>query len=226
MASSYQYTAVMVEPRKHKAIEFVLNNYLSCLDTNWCIKVMVGNHNVQYVNNIVEKLQESDRARVEVLNLRLINLNSESYSQFLGMPYFYSHIPTETFLVFQTDSMIVPQYKDKLNRFLQYEYVGAPWNFNNQVGNGGVSLRNKSKMLEIIAKQGPIRCNEDIYFSRYQNCKKPTAAEAREFAVETIFYKEPFALHNCWNHISKEDLEYYKKTVPGLTELIKLQATE
>lgn len=226
MMSSYQYTAVMVEPRKHKAIQFVLTNYLKCLDLNWCIKIMVGDHNVDYVNNIVDRLQESDRARIEVLNLHLTNLNSQTYSQFLAMPFFYSHIPTETFLVFQTDSMIVPQYKDKLNRFLQYEYVGAPWKFNNQVGNGGVSLRKKSKMLEIIENQGPIRCNEDVYFSQYRYCKKPTAIEAREFAVETIFYKEPFALHNCWNHISKEDLEYYKKTVPGLTELIKLQAAE
>lgn len=64
----------------------------------------------------------------------------------------YENIPTETFLIFQTDTLINPKYKDLIYEFIDYDYVGAPWISNGDVGNGGLSLRKKSKMIEIIKK--------------------------------------------------------------------------
>ena len=58
---------------------------------------------------------------------------------------------------------------NKIEDFLKYDYVGAPWihlpNMNG--GNGGFSLRKKSKMLEIISKNKYNNENEDVYFSKF-----------------------------------------------------------
>jgi hypothetical protein len=51
-----KYTAVIVEPRKHKAIEFVLNNICECLSMNWNIVFFHGCNNEEYVKNIIDKV--------------------------------------------------------------------------------------------------------------------------------------------------------------------------
>jgi hypothetical protein len=88
------------------------------------------------------------------------------------------------FLVFQTDSMILN--KDRIYDFMNYDYVGAPFNtkfkwlqkypktdFYN-VGNGGLSLRRKSKMMEILLNNKLKNINEDTYFAFYKNFNKFT----------------------------------------------------
>jgi hypothetical protein len=72
------------------------------------------------------------------------------YNNLLKNINLYEIIPTENFLIFQTDTLINPKYKDLIYEFINYDYVGAPWIINNQVGNGGLSLRKKSKMIDII----------------------------------------------------------------------------
>ena len=65
----------------------------------------------------------------------------------------HDYIKTEMFLIFQTDTLILN--KEKIYDFMNYDYVGAPFNRNfnwrrnypltdfYDVGNGGLSLRRK-----------------------------------------------------------------------------------
>ena len=48
------YTAVIIEPRKHKALQFVLKNFLENLDINWNIIIFHGNLNKEYIENIID----------------------------------------------------------------------------------------------------------------------------------------------------------------------------
>ena len=43
------YTAIIIEPRKHKALSFVLNNVLNNLNDSWNIIVFHGNLNKEYI---------------------------------------------------------------------------------------------------------------------------------------------------------------------------------
>ena len=108
---------------------------------------------------------------------------------------FYQYIQTETFLIFQTDTLIIEKYKETINEFLEYDYVGAPWSETylpefgiheyNAIGNGGLSLRKKSKMLEILEKNKDTelfkKMNEDTCFSFQKNVemKKPDFEKAK-----------------------------------------------
>jgi len=114
---------------------------------------------------------------------------------------------------------------------LDYDYVGAPWSLpsdlETKIGNGGLSIRKKNKMLEIIKSKGKETCDEDIYFScnideniRYN---VPHYTEAKMFSVETMFYSSPFGIHKCWKYLKPELLYILINEYPEIQELINLQ---
>lgn len=76
--------------------------------------------------------------------------SKEAYSKFL-IKEAYKHITTSHVLIFQHDGY-VHNWKAWDNDWLQYDYIGAPWWYNDgmDVGNGGFSLRSK-RLMEIIA---------------------------------------------------------------------------
>lgn len=94
----------------------------------------------------------------------------EEISQFLTTLWLYEVVlrPAEWLLVFQTDSMLCANSRLNLNDFLEYDWVGAPWNPGGQWGgNGGLSLRRVSRIVDILRNQR--RANgsepEDVWLS-------------------------------------------------------------
>ena len=202
------YTAIIIEPRQHKALPFVLENFLNNLSNDWSIIICHGTTNLEFINNIINEKLSIHKHRITLINLNVDNLTFNDYNNLLKYNKdFYNYIPTETFLVFQTDAVIIEKYKHLINHFLHYDYVGAPWNhaINGKdkkecVGNGGLSLRKKSKMIEIMEKQGKNDCPEDIYFSCYDSVfiNKPKLDRALFFSVEEKFSKISFGCHRPW----------------------------
>ncbi len=224
------YTAIIVEPREHKALEMVLNNFLENLSVEWNIVLCHGNLNYQYCIDIINKMPSSYKTRIRLVNLGVDNLKWEEYSELLVSKDFYDNIPTEVFLIFQTDTIICKDYKDKINKFIQYDYVGAPWathapltqEFIHTVGNGGLSLRRKSKMLEIIDKLKYNGEPEDQFFVRgckLYNCNQPSFEEAKDFSVETEMNPEPFGIHKPWPWLYHDQYKLLASKCKGLTEL-------
>jgi len=218
------YTAIIVEPRRHRALQFVLNNFYENLSNDWNIILFHGNQNEQFSRNIINKFSNKDR--IKMINLNVDNLTIPQYNNlFMNDKSFYDNIPTETFLVFQTDTMIFPRYKNYINSFLKYDYVGAPWPHkprNNQnVGNGGLSLRKKSKMLEIMDKDPNKNCNEDVYFScsNYVSLYKPSFEDAKYFSIEMVFSNQSFGCHKCWLY---QDNKKLIQSYPSIINLINL----
>ena len=111
---------------------------------------------------------------------------------------------------------------------MEYDYVGAPWT-NGEVGNGGLSLRRKSKMLEIIDKIQYIRQAEDYYFSvgvpDEINLKKPAYELAKNFSVETVYNDCSFGIHQVWKTLNENNYNKLIKIYPEVHELKKLQYT-
>ena len=115
-------------------------------------------------------------------------------------------INTDFVMLFQNDGFI-----DNINKwddsFLKYDYIGAPWWYkdNNNVGNGGFSIRSK-KLLEILAKDEHIEkfVPEDHHICRvygdYLREKHGIifAPEkiASKFSVETGEYVDQFGFHS------------------------------
>jgi len=150
------YTAIIVEPRKHNALSFVLHNFLQNLSNDWKIIVFCGNTNIQFLTDIITTELNQYIDRLTIYNLGVDNLTIEQYNILLTNKSFYDYIPKNIFLVFQTDTMIFEQNKDLIYDFMNYDYVGAPWWHNpvekEHVGNGGLSLRRKKKCLKSLKK--------------------------------------------------------------------------
>jgi len=226
-SSGEKYTAVIVEPREHSALEFVLINFLENLPENWHVLIMHGNKNRKFVEKIMDEKLANYRSRIQLHDLRVDNLTIQKYTELLVSKQFHDLIPTEIFLVFQTDTMICKDSGIQLNDFIKYDYVGAPMpHIDGLVGNGGLSLRKKSKMLEIIEKckyngQDP----EDYYYANA--CKevkfaKPSREIASKFSNEGEYSETSFGVHKPWSAMSSANLTKKQKTCKGLNTLIEL----
>lgn len=93
----------------------------------------------------------------------LTNINNlTDYNKFF-VEDFNNHIDTDFVLTIQSDGFIInPQlWNDK---FLEYDYIGAPWPWHNVCGNGGFSLRSK-KFLKTSSKLKYIKDHHE-----YENC--------------------------------------------------------
>ena len=223
-------TVVLVEPRKHRALEFVIRNVLESLEDGiWKLQLCHGIQNENWVRRILERPSlQPFRHRIELRNLGVENLASPAeYSRIVASRKFTEGIPTETFLMVQTDSMICPQWRHLLYKFLPYDYVGAPWPWEHlKVGNGGFSLRKKSKMLEIIDAHPPFTgLYEDHFFSAHARFK-PSPEEAREFSIEQVYHPRSFGVHKVWAHQPAERLPALIYQCDGLQTLIDLQTLD
>jgi hypothetical protein len=206
-------------------LEFVINNILENLPLTWNVIVFSGVENTKDVTGFIHTLPPDKQSRVTVKDLGLASMNTGQYNKLMMSRRVLDEIPTELFLVVQTDSLICKGGVPLLDKFMKYEYVGAPWKDRNAIGNGGFSLRRKAKMLEIVAKCPTLQHNEDGFFSG--GCEgavpsKPTPEEAEEFSVETIFNgKQPFGIHKAWHHMPDKASELEEKC-PGYTALQKM----
>jgi hypothetical protein len=199
------YTAIIIEPRQHKALPFVLENFLNNLSEDWSFIIFHGKTNLEFIVNIINDKLYIFMHRIRLINLNVDNLTINAYNNLLKYnKSFYDCIPTETFLIFQTDSIIMKKYKNIIYNFLNYDYVGAPFFFNNNinVGNGGLSLRKKSKMIEIMKKEGKNNRPEDVYFSCCESVAiyKPSVNDAMLFSIEETFSEMSFGCHKPWKN--------------------------
>lgn len=237
---SKEYTAIIIEPRPHNALFFVLDNFLENLSNNWTIILFHGNKNTHFISTMIDSKLLQYKHRIRLINLKIDNLTGHEYSSILKNKDIYDHIETDHFLVFQTDTLILKENKHIINDFLQYDYVGAPWKMDHNVGNGGLSLRRKSKMLEIIDENNkhPIfeiygnkfhasEIHEDVFFSYCKNVHtyKPDFETAKQFSVETILYLNSFGIHKPWQYLAPDEWEQFRDKYPEVQTLKDLQTS-
>lgn len=112
------------------------------------------------INAVWESAEKINFGRVLLLTDRYYELegievviidklrSKEAYSEFMLFE-LNKHIKTEYCLVIQYDGYVInPQAWN--NEWLNYDYIGAPWWYNERnIGNGGFSLRSK-KLLDTI----------------------------------------------------------------------------
>ena len=158
-----QNTIAMVEPRSHPYLGFVFRNALRFLGEGWGIDIFVGKHNRSFV---IEAL--SDLGQVNVHNLNVDDLNVLQYNTLKKQPHIWESIQAENILWVEPDCLIC---RSGIDEFLHYDFIGAPWHKDfaispkMRVGNGGLSLRKRSTMLDIATNANT---STNIYLSDTQ----------------------------------------------------------
>ena len=229
-----KYTAVIIEITKHNALSFVLQQFFDNLTDEWNFVIIHGNDNKTYLENILNLQFKDHIHRFQLIHLFVNEIlknikKNNNYDYIWKYKGIYDYIPTETFLIFNTKSIILSENKHLINDFLDYDYVGAPWG-NEFVGNGGLSIRKKSKMLQIIEVCDFNEQNEDEFFCFQDKVflNRPSFEKARQFSVETVFHESPFGIHNCYNenYLSIENLNYLVNRYPVIKEFCSLNLVD
>ena len=149
--------AVIVETRKHKALPFVLNNVMSVLPDDWKLQIFHGSNNIDYINDIIMDTEYFDKVKLSNLYIDSITADDSSL-EIMFTEYFWKRVIGETVLYFECDSMLCPNSEHKVEDFEHFDYIGGYWgnqldmlsNDYSKVMNGGLSIRKKSFMLDLI----------------------------------------------------------------------------
>lgn len=196
--------AVLVEPRDHPLLKYVIYNFMYLLaPQGWSLHVFCSNKNYQTINEIRKTMN---------LHIHLLpkdNLTEPEYNQLLTSENFYNEFDEKIthLLIFQTDTMLL---KDNISDFLTFDFIGAAWSFSPHRGcNGGLSLRNRKKMLQ-MCKERICNENEDGFFS-YTNQdmlnKIPTLEDKNNFSMETIWCDDPMGMHRAFGHQKHNEIK-------------------
>lgn len=158
--------------------------------------------NVQKVKFFTDKQINSE---YEIINIPTI-IDKIQYSKFM-MKALNDYIDTEFILTIQWDGYVLngSAWNDV---FLNYDYIGSPWPWiNNIVGNGGFSLRSK-KLLKLCSETNfKVTHPEDyvicqLYRKQIENrgIKFAPFKIANRFSIEVLPYNGQFGYHN-WRGI-------------------------
>ena len=203
------YYAVIIEPRLHPDLLTVIKSTMFHLNkTNspikWGLQIFHGNQNEKLINNITTLFDN-----VVTVNIGVNNLTNIEHSEYMETVDFWGKVKGNKALIFQTDSLLL---RSGIDEFLDYDYIGAPWRKPKEgqwVGNGGLSLRTVSKMIE-ICENNPVteQIWEDIYFMKHMKGIGVADIEtAMKFSMEDVFSPNPLGVHNPIRHIGPEQLK-------------------
>tara|TARA_Y100001934_G_C12257935_1_gene728480 strand:- start:413 stop:1258 length:846 start_codon:yes stop_codon:yes gene_type:complete len=231
-----KYEAVFIEFRVLPNIEFLIKNAIFKLGKKWCHTIVCGNTNFDYINNMCKNISSN----INIIKYDYNNINRNTYNSILSSKLFWEKLYGDKILIYQEDSFI---FRDNIEEFLEYDYVGAPWVLSNvseywlpkkvdynkldiMVGNGGLSLRTRKCMLDVISTIKNTHSNfhiftkkinyykdkiiaEDIYFSRsmimYNIGIVAPKNIAMKFSIENTYYKNPFGGHQFWKSMKNWD---------------------
>jgi len=210
------YETVLIEFRCLPHLEFLIRNTIHKLGSDWSHSIICGNLNYDFMLNIVKKIDRD----IKVIKTNYENIDASIYSIFLSSSKFWNLLTGEKILIYQEDAII---FKNNIMDFIEYDYIGAPSSEKqndtaNCVGNGGLSLRSKTIMLEIISKIGILETKynssttnymkkanltippEDVYFSKNMlelNIGKIADWDtAYKFSSESFLNKDSFGGHD------------------------------
>jgi hypothetical protein len=178
--------------------------------------------------------QAIDDGRISVKNLpEGVHFDEQqALTEFLTLPWLWEQLaPAGHVFMFQADSIICANSELRVEDFLQYDFVSAPIDVSTELSLGhgegyigGLSLRNRSMMLDIVNRfsweaekqegiislegcvtERPCLKFEDQWFyhktKALPGARLPTKKLASTFAVETVWYGTPLGYHQVerWN---------------------------
>jgi hypothetical protein len=215
---------IIVETRKHPAIEFLVNHFSRQLGIG--IQVFHGTENESFIReSSISRL--IDDGRVVLSSLKTESLPSLHYNRLLlSMDFWKAIIGRDKILVFQTDSIVCPDSDYHLDDFLAFDYIGSKWKRERPVGmiidggNGGLSFRDWTKSVDCLSRFSPGLWpgGEDGYFAFHMDlmgCKVGRGDECAQFSTQNEFLYKSFGGHKL-TELNPESMEQFIQYCPDI----------
>jgi len=202
--------AFLVETRPIPHLPALFSHMVSVTPPEWRFMFMGSPEAIAFMRASfrISTLEKSKKLEITELPSNYTLDNRESISQMFTDPYLYSTLlaPAEHLLVFQPDSIFCTNSAETVNDWLDWDWVGAPWSTTAQHGgNGGLSLRKVSKVLQVLKKErrpdndGEL---EDLWLTnriaQLKGSNMPNATISKHFSVESVWDDKPLGYHVGW----------------------------
>jgi len=131
------------------------NNVDNNIPTNWKIQIFyVSNGGSQKgidLNVGLQKLIKNNRLILTEIPLNLIQKKKRRIELLTDL-WFWDNVIANKVLLFGGNSVICGNSPRSITDFIHWDYIGTPWNSikNGIGGDGGISYRNKTAMIEVI----------------------------------------------------------------------------
>lgn len=232
--------AVIVEARADEFLLKILEHFIEQLDNTWKIQLFHGLLNKNMINTGMASV--ISEGRLILTEIAVNNLSRTDYSQLLLTKEFWKACMGHRILIFQMDTCLNPKARMRIDEFLEWDYIGGPWDpkhpvkslINSKkkltVGSGGFSLRNRSIMIsvtETIAKNYPklTKYDEDIAICSvlltkpYIKCRVADIQTAKQFVIEKIYEPNALGVHCAWKYLKSTEISRFKKDYPSAVKL-------
>ena len=208
---------VIVEPRKHKMLKYVCENFDKNMCKSWDLYVFHGKSHVEHAKEAVENIKDR---KVILIALDKDNFTADDYNITFKSLDFWNQVKAENILVFQTDAVLCPASNFKIHDFMHLDYIGCG-SYDKAIGNskevwgkdqsknnsfygiGGLSFRKNSFQKKCIRDYPNIKATypEDVFFSNCveKSINKPRSAmDLANFCTQDAFEAKSFGAHKTW----------------------------
>lgn len=214
--------ATIVETRARPNLVPLIVHFANVLGPTWPIRVVGSEDNSHLFTDsaVFQRYIASGQITLEQLDPSIKLKRAHDVSAFLAAngDFWHSLAPAKHVLLFQADSILCSRSPRRVDDFLEYDFIGAPISSKYGIGyNGGLSLRNRTRILEIIESVKWNGDHEDQWFYRQLlagGANLPTEEVASRFAVETIYAEFPLGLHQVQRWHRGEELENLTQWCP------------
>ena len=223
------HAMVIVEPRAHKDLQRVVENFDSLMPGHYEMYVFHGKSSRNFAAEATSRVNR----RCHLIALDTDNLTAAQYNALFTTAAFWRQIPAEHVFVFQTDTALCSGTPHDISRFEKFDYVGCPyaqesvgqngyWASNAFYGVGGLSFRKRSAMLRCIEKGGQDPGTpEDVFFSNCQHSTspKPTPEDLSALCSQHSHRGHSFGAHQIRN-LSASDKTSFTAYCPESSFLV------
>lgn len=150
--------ALLIENRPDPILAPLMLHFISVVPPDWRFRFMGSIESVEWINRSVAIQEQVSAGKLDLTYIpsNMTTGSQEEISRFLTTLWLYETVlqPAEHLLIFQTDSILCANSRKNLNDFLDYDWIGAPWNPEGGFGgNGGLSIRRVSAMIQVLREQ-------------------------------------------------------------------------
>lgn len=230
---------VIVEPRKHKLLKYVCENFDQHMCKSWDLYVFHGKSHKAHAEEAVSNIKDR---KIILTALDKDNFTADDYNITFKSLDFWDQVKAENILVFQTDAVLCPASQFKIQDFTQFDYIGCG-SYNGAIGKsrdvwgndqskdnsfygvGGLSFRKNSFQKKCIRDYPNIKPTypEDVFYSNCveKSINKPrTAADLANFCTQDAFEARSFGAHKTW-YMKEGHAEPFYKFCPAARKIEK-----
>ena len=188
---------VIVERRIHENLLFILRNVFYYAKS-WAITVICSDINYNYVKTICTNNSDS----VNIIPLFQGNPERDiaraEYNDLLKTSFFYEQIPYEHLFLVEMDSYLRKPIDETM---FNYDYVAAPWAWDESSAGGGMSYRKRSVMLNMCKNFKSDTPMQDCYALegiKALGYKMPCFESGLSYISESCYINNPMGVHQWW----------------------------